>query len=640
MRFSWTTMATSAVSLAGLCLVLPPNAQAAEHAVTLRLDPETGALALHDVVTGADAALVLDGADWLETLAAQAGGAAIALEDGRLVVSAERAAEGPVTFTADGVLPPVNGALAGAGASPEGAFLLDPSGWLPRSADGGDAYTLTVETPAPWRAVATGALVSEEEAGDVRRATFRFAPHDEAPVVLAGPWIVDERDVAGLRLRTYFPEAARDYAPAYLDAAQAYLARFVEEIGPYPYEGFAVVAAPIPVGLGFPNLTYVAQSILAHPYMRGRSLAHEILHSWWGNAVGIDAGAGNWAEGLTTYQADYALAADESPEAARALRREWLADLAALPAGARTPIVDFRSSGHDGQAVGYGKLALVFRMLEQELGRADFQGGLRTLYERHRFARAGWPDVRAAFEEAAGRDLGWFFGQWLERAGEPRVILADAAPLADGTGVSLTLAQDAPAYRLAIPVRIETAEGPVETTVRLEDETQTFRLDTPAAPDAVHVDPDFGVVRELLPGETAPSLRDVLGAAEVALVAPSPALPAEQAEALVRRLVGADATLRAADAPPDAPAIVVGLTEDVARLAPESAPAREGDARAWIAREGPPRLHLSADTPDALADLVGRLRFYAKQSLVVVAEGEVVRQETWETGASPLSRRF
>ncbi|WP_349371135.1 M1 family aminopeptidase [Salinarimonas sp.] len=639
MRFLQGVAAFLAVSVAGLVATQPAHA-AAEHAVTLRLDPETGALALSDVVTGADAALVLDGADWLETLAAQAGDAAIAPEDGRLVVPAARAAADPVTITAEGVLPPVDGALAAAGASPEGAFLLDPSGWLPRSADGGDAYTLTVETPAPWRAVATGALVSEEEAGDVRRATFRFAPHDEPPVVLAGPWIVDERDVAGLRLRTYFPEAARDYAPAYLDAAQVFLARFAEEIGPYPYDGFAIVAAPIPVGLGFPNLTYVAQSILAHPYMRGRSLAHEILHSWWGNAVGLEAGAGNWAEGLTTYQADYALAADESPEAAKALRREWLADLAALPADARTPIVDFRSSGHDGQAVGYGKLALVFRMLEQELGEADFRSGLRTLYERHRFGRAGWPEVRAAFEAAADRDLGWFFGQWLERAGEPRVILADAAPLADGTGVSLTLAQDAPAYRLSVPVRIETAAGPVETIVRLDAETRTFRLETPAAPDAVHVDPDFGVVRALLDGETAPALRDVLRADDLTLVAPSPALPFAEAQALVRRLVGADAALDAASAPPDAPAIVVGLTADVARLAAEGAPARAGEARAWIAREGPPRLHLSADTPDALADLVGRLRFYAKESLVVVADGEAVRRETWETGASPLTRRF
>ena len=355
-----------------------------------------------------------------------------------------------------------------------------PRAWVPRSATGADAYTLTVETPLPWRAVATGALVSEEEdaADGTARATFRFQPHDEAPVVLVGPYHVDERSVGDLRLRTYFPEESRAFAEAYLDATQGYIARYAEEIGPYPYDGFSVVAAPIPVGLGFPRLTYVAQSILEHPYMRGRSLAHEILHTWWGNAVGVDYGAGNWAEGLTTYQADYVLAAEESPEAARAMRLEWLSNLAALSEDAREPILAFRTSAHGGrgQAVGYGKLALVFRMLEEELGSEAFATGLRALYDAHRLERASWADVRAAFDEASGRDLGWFFAQWLERAGEPRIALAAARPLADGSGVTLTLTQDAPAYRLSVPVRIETEEGPVETQAILEGATQTFRL--------------------------------------------------------------------------------------------------------------------------------------------------------------------
>ena len=42
---------------------------------------------------------------------------------------------------------------------------------------------------------------------------------------------------------------------------------------------------PLPVGLGFPGLTYVSDKILHLPFMQGRSLAHEIAHNWWGNAV-------------------------------------------------------------------------------------------------------------------------------------------------------------------------------------------------------------------------------------------------------------------------------------------------------------------------------------------------------------------
>ncbi|MGJ3264576.1 MAG: M1 family metallopeptidase [Salinarimonas sp.] len=644
MRHLRTAAATLAVSLAGL----GPADAAAEHAVTLRLDPASGTFAMHAVTTGADGALVLDGADWLEALAARAGGAAIAAADGRLVVPAARAANGPVTITADGVLPPVDGGAAAAGASPAGAFLLDASVWLPRSAAGDDAYTITVETPAPFRAVATGALVSEaQEADGSARATFRFAPHDEAPVVLAGPWLVDERSVAGLRLRTYFPAESRPVAPDYLDAAEAFIAAYAAAIGPYPYDGFAIVAAPIPVGLGFPNLTYVASSILAHPYMRGRSLAHEILHSWWGNAVGVAPGSGNWAEGLTTYQADYALAVGESPQAARAMRLDWLRDLAALPDARRRPIVDFRSSTHDGgQAVGYGKTALVLRMLEDEIGAPAFRRAVRAFYAANRFGTAGWDELRAAFETAAGRDLGWFFAQWLERAGEPRITLEAAAPLADGSGVSLTLHQEPPLdggapWHLPVPVRIDTEEGTIETTVRLDTTRRTFRIETPAAARAVRIDPDWMLVRALLPGETAPILRDVLATAgEIALATPSPGLGPDEAHALLGRAVGRTATLvPAAAGDDDGPTLVIGLTDDVAALAQDPDLATAGDARAWIDPSGV-RLHASADTPETLERMLATLRFYGKQSLVVFADGEALRQEVLEAGDSPLGARF
>ena len=42
--------------------------------------------------------------------------------------------------------------------------------------------------------------------------------------------------------------------------------------------------------------------------MQERSLAHEVLHAWWGNAVAVDYERGNWSEALTTFMADYALA--------------------------------------------------------------------------------------------------------------------------------------------------------------------------------------------------------------------------------------------------------------------------------------------------------------------------------------------
>jgi aminopeptidase N len=79
-----------------------------------------------------------------------------------------------------------------------------------------------------------------------------------------------------------------------------------EAIGAYPFSGFSVVASPLPTGFGMPTLTYLGAEVLKLPFIRATSLGHEILHNWWGNGVLVDYASGNWAEGLTTFMADYA----------------------------------------------------------------------------------------------------------------------------------------------------------------------------------------------------------------------------------------------------------------------------------------------------------------------------------------------
>ncbi|MFX8262513.1 M1 family aminopeptidase, partial [Acinetobacter baumannii] len=86
---------------------------------------------------------------------------------------------------------------------------------------------------------------------------------------------------------------------------------------------------------------------------------------------------------------------------------------------------------HDAaQIVGYGKAAMLFHMLEAEIGRDAFDAGIRRFWSDHAFRDAGWSDLRRAFEAASGRDLGGLFAQWLERRGAPLLTLADAR--ADG----------------------------------------------------------------------------------------------------------------------------------------------------------------------------------------------------------------
>ena len=134
--------------------------------------------------------------------------------------------------------------------------------------------------------------------------------------------------------------------------------------------------------------------MLRLPFIRATSLGHEVLHNWWGNGVYPEWSQGNWSEGLTTFMADYAFREDQSADAAREMRLDWLRDLAAVAPSDETSLADFKSRHHGiSSVIGYGKAAMVFLMLRDEIGQAAFDQGLRLFWQRHRFRPASWTDL-------------------------------------------------------------------------------------------------------------------------------------------------------------------------------------------------------------------------------------------------------
>lgn len=641
-------------TLVGAALVLgvvaPAGAAPLHHDIDLTLDPAAGRLEAVDRLTlpaGAQS-LRLDPALTLHELRV-----------GDRLVPADRRGDrlqlvvpeggGQVTIRYGGRLP---GFTAGTGVAldGEGAFLPGQGGWLPdhvagsaADGDGPPSWRLSVRVPAPYVAVATGRLVEEGRDAAGYRAVFEETRSVEEPSVFAGPWTVEERMAGTLRLRLYRHAEQAGLADGYLALSEQAIAAGAARIGAYPFDGFSIVSVPPPVGLGFPGLTAIGRSVLPLPFIRSQSLTHEIMHNWWGNGVRVGAG-GNWAEGLTTYMADYAAARDRGADAARAMRLDWLRDYAALPAERDRPLTEFRSKTHDAaQIVGYGKAAMLFHMLEAEIGSDAFDAGIRRFWSDHAFRDAGWSDLRRAFETASGRDLGGLFAQWLERRGAPLLTLADAR--ADGDGVLLTLRQEADRpYALTVPVRLETAAGVENRSVRFDAREATLRVPAGAAVRAVAVDPDFDLFRQLAPGEAPPILRDVTlrPGAERVIAADGDA--AEAARALAGRLMDGAARESGGGS---APLLLVGTDAAVARelerrgLPPVPAElAGRGSARVWVSRaaDGRTALVVSGADAAALQALIRPLPHYGRQSWLVFDGAKAADRGVWAVGDSPLQR--
>jgi len=530
----------------------------------------------------------------------------------------------------------------------DGVYLPGYDAWIPQDEAGLIRYRMLVKVAPGQRAVATGKLISEQATNQQYQATFEVVHPSEAPSLFVGPYQVTERLNQNLRLRTYFHAELTGLADVYLATADDYIQRYQASIGAYPYADFHIVSAPLPVGLGFPNLTYVGRQVIPLQFMRTRSLAHEVLHNWWGNGIRVDYASGNWAEGLTTYMADYALARDKGEAEARSMRVKWLRDFAALPAQRDQPLRDFRSKQHQAsQVIGYNKLAFVFHMLANEIGQPVFTDGLRRFWNKHVYGRAGWEDLQAAFEQAAGRDLGWFFRQWLERSGAPRLSLGahSVEQVAGGYRTRIEILQPVTGYRFKLPVLLATVDTNQRHEILISDTLTRVEFVTPTKPLYIHVDPGSDVFRRLRRDETPPILRDVtLNPSAITVIASTDAEFIEVARNLAIGLMDVEPRFETLSAlqNADQPLLLITtgnvLAQQLSQLGLEQLPELPDiahSAGAWTARRenGAPILVVTAENALELRSLLRPLPHYGGQSYVLFDAGHALGRGLW-----PLSR--
>ena len=534
-------------------------------------------------------------------------------------------------------------------AGAEGAFIPANSGWYAHAERSLLTYHMTIRVPAGFRPVASGEVLAESTTANGFEAIFEAQDPLPGIDLMAGPYAVTERIVPlapqrQVRVRTYFHEELKELAAAYLDSAAGYLQRYDASIGPYAFPAYSIVSSPLPTGFGMPGVAYLGRQVLRLPFIRTTSLGHEVLHDWWGNGVYPDYARGNWSEGLTTFLADYAYKEDEGAAQAQAMRLAWLRDFAAVRPEQDRPLSAFVSRTHGAdQAVGYNKTAFVLFMLRDLIGAAHFSAGLRRLWSERRFRVASWDDLRRAFEASAGRDLGYFFTQWISRPGAPRLHIESArrADTERRHRIVIELRQSGPPYALNVPLRVHLDNGASVDTVAHTSAMQTqHTLDLPARPQSLTLDPDARVFRHLERDELAPILREVMLNRQTALVVPGDdAIVLKTANALARAMLEhAPPMWKSASLNDGPPLLIIGAHADVAgflaRHALPGLPAElkeRGTAIAYALRSarGNPYVVVSAHDANSLSAIARALPHLGAQSFVVFDGARPVERGVW-----------
>ncbi len=405
----------------------------------------------------------------------------------------------------------------------EGVYLSGESQWYPDVIGSFSTYRVTVQIPQGWTVVASGRKEGESTNAGKTSSIWIAQDQSEAFTLVANKFVTASRDWKSptgqrVELQTHFMPDNAGLADEYLDATSRYLDAYVRILGNYPFDKFAVVENFFASGLGLPSFTLLGSGSIKRHYVQPYALGHEIVHSWIGNSVFNRDDHGNWVEGMTTYLANYYWheLVQDIPQAFEQ-RRMMLGgyNLYVRPETDYAVSQFIRKHDEKDNAIGYHKSAFVFHLLRHEIGDEPFWRGLKIFVSSYRSRPADWRSIEEVFSRESGQDLRWFFEQWVEQPGAPRVSLRDvhARRMKKEDGgretwrLTVQIDQAGKPFRMTIPIRIEMKESTEIKPIALsQSQTSVTEFVLPSQPLRVELDPNLMAFRRLTRRQLPPML--------------------------------------------------------------------------------------------------------------------------------------
>ncbi|PYS43012.1 MAG: hypothetical protein DMF71_08040 [Acidobacteria bacterium] len=391
---------------------------------------------------------------------------------------------------------------------PEGSYLMYAARWFPFHDYAADRATSDITVIVPT-GMQVGGISDETVVPQVdKTGTTRFHFVNKQPALIgnfiAGTYVTKSVRFGKYELQFFVKPGSEHRIPNYGELMGHALEFYTNEYGAPAFGSRFVIAQTDDEAIeaySGPGMLFLASKFFdAARQAPEERLQREVAYQWWGQTVGLKSFDDAWvSQGLAEWSAfalressltGALLDSAQREEQERALTFEQTSSIVRAPAA-----LDDQSAAY--QSIVFYKGAMVFRMLRETLGREQFNQVLRKFLDQFRNKNAGIDDFERIATQVAGRNMRYFFAQWVEGTGVPEFSV-DYQIIRTRGGKFRT--------RGTVRQNFENLHMPVELTLHSEGDSQTkvlyldgksedFDFESNGQPIAAEVDPNDKILR-------------------------------------------------------------------------------------------------------------------------------------------------
>lgn len=395
----------------------------------------------------------------------------------------------------------------------------DTHWWIPclESTESRATLEMIATVPRGYRAIGNGRLISRRPSARRKTVTYHWRQDTAHPAYLISLVVgkfVELKDRAGkVSLHGYVERGREADGRALFRKTPRMIETFSRVFGyPYPYPKYAqsTVFDFTFGGMENTSATTLTTRALQSPkeaidQTYETLISHELAHQWWGDLVTCRDWSEGWLnEGFATYSEIVFWEVEHGRDEADFARLEQMCSYLTEDSGEyRRPIVEtrFRYPSDIFDRHLYEKGACVAHMLRATLGDSVWRRSVGRYLRRHAFGAVETADLRRACEEESGRNLAWFFDQWLHRGGHPELKVNrewDTAAKALLLTVEQVQEEDAVtprAFRIPTVLEIVVGARRLRLPIDLKERRETIQIPLPSKPRYVALDPEHDVLK-------------------------------------------------------------------------------------------------------------------------------------------------